>query len=377
MIDAVVALAPTPGLTAGACAALNLSRASVYRQRGHLARPQAVPRPRSKPHRALCAAERQTVLDLLHEPRFADQAPAEIYACLLDEGIYHCSIRTMYRILAESQEVLERRKQLRHPVYKKPELLAQAPNEVWSWDITKLMGPAKWSYFYLYVIIDIFSGASSAGVSPTGKAPPCSPRCSRTPPPNILRRRASSTLHADRGGPMRAKATALLLADLGVTKSHSRPHTSNDNPFSESHFKTMKYQPQFPQRFGCIQDAKTFCRGFFNWYNQDHHHAGIGLMTPDQVHYGQADQVHAARQITLDGAFSRNPERFVRKEPKPPAKPIATWINPPSRQPTILASLCTAVGGITLRDFELARKSHRCEHIGAPELAKVVVAQRL
>ena len=136
---------------------------------------------------------------------------------------------------------------------------------------------------------------------------------------------------------MRAKATALLLADLGVTKSHSRPHTSNDNPFSESHFKTMKYQPQFPQRFGCIQDAKAFCRCFFDWYNQDHHHAGIGLMTPDQVHYGQADQVHAARQSTLDGAFRRNPERFVRKEPEPPAKPIATWINPPSRQPTVQA----------------------------------------
>jgi len=352
MIDAVVALAPTPGLTAGACAALNLSRASVYRQRGHLARPQAVPRPRSKPHRALCAAERQTVLDRLHEPRFADQAPAEIYACLLDEGIYHCSIRTLYRILAESQEVLERRKQLRHPVYKKPELLAQAPNEVWSWDITKLMGPAKWSYFYLYVIIDIFSRrvvgwCVADRESATLFAALFEDATAKHPAP-----KGQLTLHADRGGPMRDKATALLLADLGVTKSHSRPHTSNDNPFSESHFKTMKYQPQFPQRFGCIQDAKRFCRGFFNWYNQDHHHAGIGLMTPDQVHYGQADQVHAARQITLDGAFSRNPERFVRKEPKPPAKPIATWINPPSRQPTIL-SLCTAVGGITLRDFEL------------------------
>src|SRR4029077_6510198 len=129
-----------------------------------------------------------------------------------------------------------------------------------------------------------------------------------------------------------------------VTKSHSRPHTSNDNPFSESHFKTMKYQPQFPQRFGCIQDAKSVCRAFFNWYNQDHHHAAIALMTPDQVHYGQADQVHAARQITLDGAFSRNPERFVRKEPDPPAKPIATWINPPSRQPTILAT-CAKIEG--------------------------------
>ena len=344
MIDAVVALAPTPGLTAGACAALNLSRASVYRQRRHLARPLAIPRPRPQPRRALGAAERQTVLDLLHAPRFADQAPAEIYACLLDEGIYHCSIRTMYRILAGSQEVRERRKQLRHPVYKKPELLAQAPNEVWSWDITKLMGPAKWSYFYLYVIIDIFSRrvvgwCVADRESATLFAALFEDATAKHPAP-----KGQLTLHADRGGPMRAKATALLLADLGVTKSHSRPHTSNDNPFSESHFKTMKYQPQFPQRFGCIQDAKTFCRGFFNWYNQDHHHAGIGLMTPDQVHYGQADQVHAARQITLDGAFSRNPERFVRKEPEPPAKPIATWINPPSRQPTILAT-CAKIEG--------------------------------
>ena len=189
MMDAVVVLASTPGLTKGACAALNLSRASVYRERWHLVRPTVVPRPRPKPCRALDAAERQTVLDLLHGQRFADQAPAEIYACLLDEGVYHCSIRTMYRILAASQEVRERRQQLRHPVYKKPELLAQAPNEVWSWDITKLMGPAKWSYFYLYVIITV--GAWSAGVSPIARAQPCSRRCSRTPPPNIRRRKAS------------------------------------------------------------------------------------------------------------------------------------------------------------------------------------------
>jgi putative transposase len=193
------------------------------------------------------------------------------------------------------------------------------------------MGPAKWSYFYLYVIIDIFSRrvvgwCVADRESATLFAALFEDATAKHPAP-----KGQLTLHADRGGPMRAKATALLLADLGVTKSHSRPHTSNDNPFSESHFKTMKYQPQFPQRFGCIQDAKTFCRGFFNWYNQDHHHAGIGLMTPDQVHYGQTDAIHAARQITLNSAFSRNPERFVGKQPEPPAKPIATWINPPSR----------------------------------------------
>ena len=330
-MDAVVALAPASGLTARTCAALNVSRASVYRRRALLTQPPAVRRPRPSPRRTLSAVERQAVLDVLRSPRFADQAPAEVYASLLDEDIYHCSIRTMYRVLAANQEIRERRNQLRHPVYKKPELLAQAPNHVWSWDITKLMGPAKWTYFYLYVIIDIFSRrvvgwCVADRESATLFAALFDDATTKHPaPPGQL------TLHADRGGPMRAKATALLLADLGVTKSHSRPHTSNDNPFSESHFKTMKYQPQFPQRFGSIQDARAFCRRFFEWYNQDHHHAGIGLMTPDQVHYGQADAIHAARQTTLDGAFTKNPERFVRKEPQPPAKPIATWINPPSK----------------------------------------------
>jgi transposase InsO family protein len=329
MMDMLASLAPVPGLTAGACAALNLSRATVYRQRADLARPPTGRRPRPSPRRTLTALQRQTVLDLLRAPRFADQAPAEIYASMLDEGVYHCSIRTMYRILAENHEVRERRDQLRHPVYQKPELLAEAPNEVWSWDITKLMGPAKWTYFYLYVIIDIFSRrivgwCVADRESATLFAALFEDAAAKHPaPPGQLT--------------LRAKATALLLADLGVTKSHSRPHTSNDNPFSESHFKTMKYQPQFPQRFGSIQDAKTFCRSFFDWYNQDHHHAGIGLMTPDQVHYGQADAIHAARQVTLDAAFNKNPERFVRKEPRPPKKPIATWINPPQIKPTFQA----------------------------------------
>lgn len=331
MMDAVVTSTPTPGLTASACAALNLPRASVYRQRARLAQPSAAPRPRPSPRRALAVAERRAVLELLCAPRFADQAPAEVYASLLDEDIYLCSIRTMYRILAASHDVRERRNQLRHPVYEKPELLAQGPNEVWSWDITKLMGPAKWTYFYLYVIIDIFSRrvvgwcVADRESATVFKALFDDAITKHPAPPGQL------TLHADRGGPMRAKTTALLLADLGVTKSHSRPHISNDNPFSESHFKTMKYQPQFPKRFGSIQDAKAFCRNFFNWYNRDHHHAGIGLMTPDQVHYGQADEIHAARQNTLIAAFNKTPERFVRMTPKPPAKPTATWINPPPK----------------------------------------------
>ena len=269
----------------------------------------------------------------MHAPRFADQAPAEIYASLLDEGVYHCSIRTMYRVLGQNDEIRERRKQLRHPVYQKPELLAEGPNQVWSWDITKLMGPTKWSYFYLYVILDIFSrrvvGWCVADAESAVLFKPLldDAIAKHNVPPGQL------TLHADRGGPMKAKATALLLADLGVTRSHNRPHTSNDNPFSESHFKTLKYQPRFPQRFGCIEDAKSFCRRFFDWYNQDHHHVGIGLMTPDQVHYGQTDAVHAARQHTLDQAFRANPERFVNQPPIPPAKPTAAWINPPAPAP--------------------------------------------
>ena len=331
-MQVAIALPAKSGLTAAVCATLGLARASVYRGRACLSQ-SAVARPaKARSPRALGSKERSHVLDLLRTERFADQAPAEIYATLLDEGIYVCSIRTMYRILADNGAVRERRDQLRHPVYQKPELLAEGPNQVWSWDITKLMGPAKWSYFYLYVILDIFSRrvvgwcVADAENAVLFKALFDDAFVKHGVPPGQL------TLHADRGGPMKAKATAFLLADLGVTKSHSRPHTSNDNPFSEAHFKTLKYQPQFPKRFGCIEDAKRFCRAFFLWYNQDHHHAGIGLMTPDQVHYGQAPAVHAARQDVLKMAHQTNPERFVGKPPKPPPMPTQTWINPPRQK---------------------------------------------
>ena len=330
MTAAVVALAPDNRLTAAACAGLGVSRATVYRGRTRLSAPPAVAHPRPRPARALTGSQQQAVLDLLHAPRFADQAPAEIYATLLDEGVYRCSIRTMYRLLDANGEVRERRQQLRHPVYQKPELLAEKPNEVWSWDITKLMGPTKWTYYYLYVVLDIYSrrvvGWRVADAESATLFKPLFDEAiaNHNVPPGQL------TLHADRGGPMKAKATAFLLADLGVTRSHNRPHTSNDNPFSESHFKTLKYQPRFPKRFGCIEDARSFCRAFFTWYNQDHHHAGIGLMTPDQVHYGQVDAVHAARQHTLDRAFAENRQRFVNKAPTPPEKPTAAWINPPT-----------------------------------------------
>ena len=329
MTDAVAALMSMPDMTAAICASLGVSRATVHRKRARLSAPLAVARPRPRPSRALSDPQRQQVLILLSAPRFADQAPAEIYATLLDEGIYHCSIRTMYRILGDNSEVRERRQQRRQPVYQKPELLAERPNQVWSWDITKLMGSAKWAYFHLYVILDIYSrrvvGWRVADAETAALFRPLFDDAiqKHNVPPGQL------TLHADRGGPMKAKATAFLLADLGVTRSHNSPHTSNGNPFSESHFKTLKYQPRFPKRFGCIEDARSFCRAFFDCYNHDHHHAGIGLMTPDQVHYGQIDAVHAQRQATLARAFRENPQRFVKSAPTPRVKPTAAWINPP------------------------------------------------
>lgn len=334
---AVVALTPGSGLTMAVCTALEVSRASVHRHRVALLAPPRAAKQRHPVARALPERERDQVLAHLRTPRFSDQTPAEVYATLLDEGVYLCSIRTMYRILAAHGEVAERRRQRRHPVYQKPELLAEAPNQVWSWDITKLMGPVKWSYFYLYVILDIFSRRvvgwriEHAESAVQFKALFQDAMEKHAVPPDQL------TLHADRGGPMKAKATALMLVDLCVIKSHSRPHTSNDNPFSEAHFKTLKYQPEFPKRFQTIDEARAFCRRFFAWYNQDHHHAGIGLMTPNQIHFGQADALYAARQITLDAAFLSTPERFVRQPPKPPQVPTAVWINPPKNTEEIQA----------------------------------------
>ena len=285
-MDVLAALAPDCGLIGAACLALGLSRATFHRRQAAARLPRVAVRPRPRPARALAVTERQAVVDLLREPQYVDLAPAEVYASLLDQGVYHCSIRTMYRLLHEHGEVKERRRQLRHPAYQKPELLAEGPNQVWSWDITKLMGPAKWTYFYLYVIIDIFSRRVVGWcVADTESAALFKPLFQDAADKHDVSP-GQLTLHADRGPSMTAKATALMLADLGVTKSHSRPYTSNDNPFSESHFKTMKYQPQFPKNFGCAQDAKAFCRHFFDWYNRDHHHLGIGLMTPNQVHYG-------------------------------------------------------------------------------------------
>jgi len=308
------------------CAAMGLARATYYRHltpRSPLARPT--------PARALAPAERQAVLAVLHEPRFVDLAPAEVYATLLDDKRYLCSERTMYRVLAENQEVRERRDQLRHPVYKKPELLATGPNQVWSWDITKLLGPAKWTYYYLYVIIDIYSRYVVGWMVAHRESAALAKRlvtecCERQGiQPGQL------TIHADRGSSMTSKALALLLTDLGVTKTHSRPHVSNDNPFSEAHFKTMKYRPEFPARFGCIEDARAFCLSFFAWYNEHHRHGGLGLLTPHDVHHGLGHQRVESRARVLAAAYQAHPERFTAGLPTPPAQPIEVWINPPAK----------------------------------------------
>jgi putative transposase len=283
----------------------------------------------------LAPAERQPVLDTLHGERFVDRAPAEVYAALLDENTYLCSIRTMYRILQDHQEVRERRNQLRHPQYHKPELLATAPNQVWSWDITKLLGPVKWNYFHLYVILDVFSRYVVGWLLATRESAELAQRLIRE---TCLKQQIvpeQLTIHADRGPAMRSQSVAQLLATLGVVKSHSRPHVSNDNPFSESQFKTLKYRPEFPSRFASHDQGLDFCRQFFPWYNEEHHHWGLGLMTPGVVHRGQATQILAARQATLSTAYQAHPERFVRREPKPLPLPDAVWINPPHNTTSI------------------------------------------
>jgi putative transposase len=274
-------------------------------------------------------AERQTILDQLNSERFVDQAPAQVYAALLDEGQYLCSVRTMYRILDQHDQVRERRNQLSHPAYQKPELLATGANQVWSWDITKLLGPAKWTYFYLYVLLDIFSRYTVGWMIASRESATLAEKLIRETCQKQGIAPGQLTVHADRGSSMTSRPVALLLADLGITKTHSRPHTSNDNPFSESHFKTLKYRPEFPDRFGSIQDSRAFCQRFFSWYNAEHHHSALGWLTPQVVHSGQSGAVLASRQKVLDQAFQITPERFVRKPPQPPRLLDKVWINPP------------------------------------------------
>ena len=361
--------------TAAACEALGMPSASVYRRR-QPARPSAS---RPAPPRALDPIERQGVLDLLHT-RFIDHAPAQMHATLLDEGTYLCSPRTMYRILDAAQEIKERRDQVRRPHYAAPELLATRPNEVWSWDITKLLGPAKWTYFSLYVILDIFSRyvvgwmlapRESAALAERLIAGTCAKQGIA---PSQL------TVHADRGVAMTSKPVALLLADLGVVKTHSRPHVSNDNPFSEAQFKTLKYCPAFPERFGSLADARAFCHDFFCWYNTEHHHSGLGFLTPAVVHYGLAACVHAQRTHVLAAAYAAHPERFVKGLPKPADLPQAVWINPPAKKKAAQDAPGTAI--VTPVDLQHPLISALGEHsaattidVGATLISSPLVSQ--
>jgi putative transposase len=326
LISTTEQLAKTIGVSA-ACQALTTARSSLYRKRPQIVshpKPERLPSPRALPR-----AEKEIVRQALNNERFADQAPREVFATLMDEGTYLCSWRTMYRILNENQEVRERRNQLRHPNYTKPELLATKSNQLWSWDITKLLGPTKWTYYYLYNILDVFSRYSvgwliaereSASLAEALIAATC---VRQNIQPGQL------TIHADRGSSMTSKPVALLMSDLGVTKTHSRPHVSNDNPFSESGFKTMKYRPDYPERFGCLADARSWAGEFFRWYNYDHHHTGIGLLTPADVHFGRAHEVLDQRRQVLYAAYQKYPERFVKGISIPAQLPLAVWINPP------------------------------------------------
>jgi putative transposase len=307
------------------CDALAVPRATYYRR---LEEKPTARRP--TPARALSSVELQQVLDVLHEPRFVDLAPAQVHAQLLDEGRYVCSERTMYRILAASGEVKERRNQLRHPAYAKPELLATAPNHVWSWDITKLLGPEKWTYFYLYVLIDIFSRYVVGWLLADAEEAALARKLIGESFERQGVKAGELTVHADRGPSMKSKSLALLYADLGVTKTHSRPSVSDDNPFSEAHFKTLKYRPDFPARFGCIEDARAHCRRFFDWYNREHRHSGLAMHTPYDVHHGLAEARRATRAGALLAAWSNHPERFPHGPPTPAPLPTAAWINKPA-----------------------------------------------
>lgn len=278
--------------------------------------------------------ERSQVLDALHSEQYVDKSPYQVYASLLDKGEYLCSVRTMYRILSDENEVRERRQQRQRSYYEKPELLATKPNQVWSWDITKLKGPVTWTYYYLYVIIDIFSRYVVGWMIANRETAELAKYLISETCEKQQVESGTLTIHADRGSPMKAKTVALLMSDLGITKSHSRPSVSNDNPYSESQFKTLKYSPMFPDRFGCIEDARSFCQNFFQYYNKDHYHWSLGLLTPESVHYREAEEIVRKRSKTLLKAYERNPNRFVKQVPTPANVPNEVWINKPYTQGT-------------------------------------------
>jgi putative transposase len=331
MMTIVEQLGQQIGLAA-ACRQLNVVRSSLYRRR----QPKAEPKPPPTPRRALSPDERAEVRAVLNSERFQDSPPRQVYATLLDDEQYLCHWRTMYRILDEYQEVAERRDQRQHTSYQKPELVATASNQVWSWDITQLKGPAKWCYFYLYVILDIFSRyvvgwliaeQESAELAQRLIAETCAKQGIE---PEQL------ALHADRGSPMTSKLVTQLLTDLGIIKSHSRPRIADDNPYSEAQFKTLKYRPDYPDRFQDLAHARQWGQSVFTWYNHDHYHSALGLLTPASVHYGQADIILAQRQQVLQAAYLAHPERFVKGLPVVPAPPKQVWINQPKSDPIIV-----------------------------------------
>jgi putative transposase len=331
MMETTQQLAQQIGISQ-ACHHLGVPRSSLYRAR----QLQKATKPRPTPARALSDQERDAVRQVLNSERFVDKAPRQVYATLLDEGQYLCHWRTMYRIMAQFGENRERRNQLRHPTYAKPELVATGPNKLWSWDITKLKGPTKYSAFYLYVIIDVYSRFVVGWLLAEKESEMLAQQLISQTCRNQGIAREQLTLHADRGGAMRAKSVAQLLSDLGVTKSHARPHTPDDNPFSEAHFKTLKYQPDYPDRFVSFQEALAWTRSFITFYNFDHYHSALSLLTPAVVHYGLADHCQAQRQQVLQAAYQQHPERFVKGVPALTPLPTEVWINQPPDQVIVL-----------------------------------------
>ena len=327
-MHAIEAVTVTGG-TSALCQSVGLARASFYRRRPP-ARPSPERPPKAPSPRALVPAERRTVLDTLHSARFLDQSPAEVHATLLEEQTYLCSTRTMYRVLAAADEVRERRDQARHPAFAKPELVATAPNQIWSWDITKLKGPAKYVYYSLYVILDLFSRYVVGWMVAVQESARLAARLIEATCVKQGIAPQQLTIHADRGAPMRSNLLALLFSDLGIDASHSRPRVSNDNPFSESQFRTVKYRPEFPDRFGSVEHGRAVSHDLFTWYNDAHHHSGLSYLTPADVHYGRADTILGVRHQARLAAYGAHPERFVKGPPRRETLPTAVWINAPT-----------------------------------------------
>jgi len=330
MIEDAKDLAAQVGVVV-ACEALGIPRSSFYRAQQEV-KPEAQSA-RPAPARALSEAEQELVREVLNSPRFQDQSPRQVYASLLDHGVYLCSWRTMYRILEAAGEVRERRNQLQRPNYVKPELLTTGPNQLWSWDITKLRGPATWVYHYLYVILDVFSRYVVGWMIAERETAALGQQLIEATCAKQGIAPGQLTLHADRGAPMVSKTITQLLLDLGVAKTHSRPYTANDNPYSESHFKTLKYRPDYPDRFDTLVSARVWAKPFFHWYNNEHYHSGLNLMTPKMVHYGQVEVVRTQRNQVLQVAYTAHPERFVQGPPQAPSAPEAVWINEPTSDP--------------------------------------------